>query len=502
MNRYLPLIALLLAGCAVGPDYERPKIETPANITTLPDAPELRGPEVDLDWWRRFDDPLLNELVAAAIRENRDVRAASARIEQARALRAIAAGAGLPNLSGDAGFTRSKQSENAFPIGALGGGQDMGGGGAGGGGQQAQTFGIGEPISIWQLSLGASWEPDLFGRVGRRVEAADARLGVAAEDRNAIWLTVLADTVQNYAELRTAQAQAAVARENIEIAARTRELTELLVEQELAPEFDLVRARADERAARADLQPFEIQIRANNAALAELTAQFPMELFSRVTAEIDTIAFEGGISAGVPSELLRRRPDVRRAERRLAAETADIGAEIADLYPSFSLTGMFGFSAMALDMLFDSGSEQWSIGGALNWPMFSGGRSRSEVDEARAGAEEARALYEGAIYGAFADADRALSNYALSQRQLNDLRGVVADRQRAFDLAELRYRSGLDSLLTLLETQRQLLAARQAFTAAEGRAKVAIVGAYRALGGGWQVTPESDAAVPGSAEPT
>jgi len=482
----LSTAAFVLTGCAVGPDYVRPEQNLPPAITTLPDAAEISQSSPDPDWWRVFGDPVLDQLVNKAMANNADLEAAAARIEQARALRAVAAGGARPNVSANSSVTRSQTSANAIDLSGLGGGAGGGGG--------APIGGIGAPQTIYSVGTSASWELDLFGRIGRRVEAAEARIDIAREDRNGLLLTVIADTVQNYAELRIAQEQADAVEANLATARETVRLIQLRLDKGLASQFDLSRAEGDARIAQAQLSPLQAQIRANNAAIAALTGQFPGQLGDKLIASANISVPRDAFPAGMPSDVLRRRPDIRLAERRLAAETADIGGEIADLYPSFSLSGLLGLSSTALDTLFSEDSENFSVGAALNWPIFSGGRARAEIAEARAGADEARALYRGAILRAFEDADRALTAYAFAQRRLSVLETVLEERERSFGFAKLRLEQGLDSQLTVLDTQRQLLAARSEIARARGDVLAATVGAYRALGGGWEIneTPEPE----------
>lgn len=479
----LGAMAMGMAGCAVGPDYARPEPNVPISVTTLPEAPEISQAAPDARWWRAFGDPVLNQLVGDAVANNPDLEAAAARIEQARALRAVAAGGARPNVSANSSVTRSQTSENAIDLSGLGGG--------GGGGPP--IGGIGAPQTIYSVGTSASWEIDLFGRIGRRVEAAEARIGIAQEDRNALLLTVIADTVQNYAELRIAQEQIDALEANLVTARETVRLTQLRLDKGLASQFDLSRAQADARNAEAQLAPLQAQIRANNAAIAALTGRFPVEFGDSLTAPAEIAIPRDAFPAGMPSDVLRRRPDIRLAERRLAAETADIGGEIADLYPSFSLSGLFGFSSIALDTLFAGGSQNSSIGAALDWPIFSGGRARAEIAEARAGADEARALYRGAVLRAFEDADRALTAYVFAQRRLEVLESVLEERERSYGFAKLRFEQGLDSQLTLLDTQRQLIAVRSEVARGKGDVLAATVGAYRALGGGWELGDEDSA---------
>ena len=481
MTRLLPLLlaGTLTACTTLGPDYERPEAPLPDAVSTLPPAPELGYGPVDPDWWRRFGDPQLDALVGQAARQNFDVAAAYARIAQARALRGVAVAGRLPQVSTSASATREKQSGEVGGIG--------------------QIPGIPLEQSVYRTSIGADWELDLFGRIARRVEAADARIALSQEDRNAVLLTVIADTVQNYTELRAAQAQAAAADENIAAAARTAELTRLLAEQELAAGLDVARAEAALSAARAARQPLNADIRARIAALAALTGTTP-DRVGPVLAPVRPLPpMLDAIPAGLPSDLLRRRPDIRLAERRLAAETADIGAEIADLYPRFSLSGLFGFASSAVENLFASDAETWSVAGALNWPTFAGGRNRAQVDEARAGADEARALYSAAIVNAFRDADTALSAYVAASRRRTELAETLARQSRAYDLGQLRFEQGIDSLLNLLDTQRRLIEARSALAAADRELAVATVDSFRALGGGWEEGVK-DRAEPSQAE--
>ncbi|MGB3723611.1 MAG: efflux transporter outer membrane subunit, partial [Pacificimonas sp.] len=358
--------------------------------------------------------------------------------------------------------------------------------------QSGEVGGIGQipgiPLtqSVYRTGIGADWEIDLFGRIARRIEAADARNALSEEDRNAVLLTAIADTVQNYTELRAAQAQAAAADENIAVAARTADLTRLLADQELASDFDVARSEAALSSARAARRPYFADIRARIAALAALTGTTPERAEPILAAARPLPTMLDAIPAGLPSDLLRRRPDVRLAERRLAAETADIGAEIADLYPRFSLSGMFGFASSAVENLFGGDAETWSVAGALNWPIFAGGRGRAEVDEARAGADEARALYSAAVVNAFRDAETALSAYVSTSRRRTELAETLASQERAYELGQLRFEMGLDSLLDLLDTQRRLIEARSALAAADRDLAVATVTSFRALGGGWE----------------
>ncbi len=460
----------LTAGCTtLGPDYAEPEVPLAGQLSTLSDTSLLAaGMAIDEQWWNGFNDPLLNQLLDDARTRNFTIEAAAARIEEARAFRRLAGAGGMPVVGALARGESQKGSTNT--NGLLG-----------------PPPGAPSQSELFQLGLSASWELDLLGKIARRKEAADARLALAQEDRRGIVMMVLADTASAYVELRSVQRQIAVARTNIDVATKTTELTMLLQGQQLVSEFDLVRVRAEERQSRSALPSLQAAERSQIAALAALTGRTPDALVGTL-GEVVPLAFNDRvIPIGLPSELVRRRPDLRAAERRLAAETADVGAAVAELYPSFSLTGMVGAAATSLGNLFGSGSDMWSFGSEMNWPIFSGGAGRAQVDAEQTGADIARAEYRGAVVAAFADVEQALSSYVYSDRRVATLRETLGDREHAFELAKLRAANGLDSALTLIDTQRALTATRAELAQAEGDRMNAIVGSYRALGGGWNL---------------
>ena len=466
--------AFLLGACAtLGPDYAPPQPATPDALTGLETlAPDLIAADpVEVDWWARFDDPTLDGLIVEAAEKNRDVTVALARLRAAQSLTRATRARGLPRFGLDASAQRLRSSETAEGFGP--------------------PPGVASTQNLFETALSASWEVDLFGRIARRVEAAEARRDAAQDDARGLLLIAQAETAAAYLELRSLQDQWRVARENEALAERTLELTDLLNENELAPEFDLVRARAEVSEAAARQEALIGAQRAVIARLAVLVGRRPDVLMDDLMVPQPHPVRLQSIPVGLPSDLLRRRPDVRAAERRLAAATADIGAEKADLFPSFSLTGGGGFQSADLDALFEDGSELWSLGGFLRWPIFDGGANRAEVAIAEAEAEAALAAYDAAVLTAFSDVEASLSIYVYAVRQLRSLEAARADRLRAYELAELRYRSGLDDLFATLEAQRRLTTLDAELAAARGDVLAATVGAYRALGGGWEeVLPE------------
>lgn len=461
------LLALILAGCAVGPDYEGPEIEfTPEFSPLAAQADVLNdGQDVEGAWWQSFEDPMLTELVDRALARNSDLRAAVARVEQSLAQRRAAAAGLYPQLNLGSSAGRSRQSEvGTLPPGA--------------------------PVehSVYELGGSASWELDLFGRVRRATEAADAQLEAVFEDRRGVLIAVVGEVAASYVELRSIQRQIGIAESNRRTAERTLELTRLLFDQQLAQELDLRRARADVQ----ELQASEDELRGAErqaaARLAFLIGEPAGTSMDALLTPTDHELVVPVIPTGLASELLTRRPDVRAAERRLAAASAKIGVAEAARFPSFSLTGALSTLATSVDGLFSSASEAWSYAGVVNWPLFDGGRMTAEIDAANARYREAAAAYEGTVLRALADAEDAFARYVYAVKQTESLDRALEDRQRSLDLARLRYQAEIDSLFPVLDAQRRLLSLQSRRAAAQRDELIAAVGVFRALGGGWAST--------------
>jgi NodT family efflux transporter outer membrane factor (OMF) lipoprotein len=439
---------------------------TLTTLATIDSEGIAAGEGVDPLWWTGFGDPQLTTLIEQALVSNYDLQAAASRIEEARAFRQTASALGRPQVEADGNGQRIRSSENARGFGP--------------------PPGLPFEQNLYELGVSASWELDLFGRAARRREAADARVEVSVEDRRGLVLLVIAETASAYADMRNMQTRTIILQENEVAARRTLDATVLLTDRGLGSELDVVRARAELDDVRATIPPLLARERAAIASLAALTGRLPGELSGSLEPLGAAKLRERNIPIGLPSTLLRRRPDVRLAERRLAAETADIGAEIADLYPRFSLTGMIGLTSAIIGNLLNSGSDTFAFGGVMNWPLFSGGRERAEVDAARSGADVARAQYQAAVIEAFSDVEKALTTYVFARERRRRLVDTQANRSRTFELAELRYSAGLDDVFAVLETQRRLLGARDALAEADGEVLRSTVDLYRALGGGWE----------------
>jgi NodT family efflux transporter outer membrane factor (OMF) lipoprotein len=465
----LPATLALLSGCVtLGPDYTAPTPTDP-RLTSIVDAPEyesVAGTLLEARWWDRFNDPRLTALIETAAAANTDVRLAVFRIEEARAGREIVRSRRGPSVGGSSSALRSQASETSGGLGPPPGAPSL--------------------QNLFDLSLNLNWEADLFGRLGRLETASDALIEASEEDRRAILVAVFAEVGVAYAELRGLQVQETIARENITIAARTVELTSLLVEQDLAPEFDLVRARAELTELSARINPLLAGQHAAMARIAFLTGQEPAAVSAALLSEGPQLIPSARIPVGLPSDILRRRPDIRAAERRLAAASEQIGIEMADLLPSFGLTGTAGLASANVEDLFETSSQLWSVGGLIRWPIFDGGAERGEIDIARSRFGAAGAQYDAAILQALSELETALAAYVYAARELDELRAARTDRQRAYDLAILRYQTNADSLFPALDASRRLTALNADIAAREQDLLIAEINVYRALGGGWE----------------
>ena len=470
MKRTL-LLALLLAGCAtVGPDYAEPSVTIPSSYA----EPAVTG-DVALDrWWARFGDDQLSRLVDIALRQNLDIELAAARVREARALERSAGAIGSPQVGAEASVTRQRISENSIPS-------PPGSGGGGGAG-----FGLpGQEFTTFRAGFDASWEIDLFGRNRREREAATARTGAAVWNRRDVEVVIAAEVASAYLRLRSLQARMANAEAELERQQRFEQLIAARVRGGLVTGQDLEQQRSDRAAAAAAVPALESQTRVEMHALGVLTGQAPGVLVDQLKAAT-ALPPVPAIPAGLPSDLLRRRPDIRAAERELAAATADIGVAVADLYPRISLTAAPALVSTALGSLLDWGSRSFSAGAALDWPLFDGGRRRANVEVRNARQGQASIAYRKAVLTALQDVEDSLSRIEGDRRTHSALAQAHTNAARAEDIARTRYRGGLVTFSDVLVAQQRRLSLENEIIEtnyAIARDTVALV---KALGGGWQ----------------
>jgi len=469
----LTLLLALPAGCAVGPKFRPPEAETPliwdGQYTVSPVLPSKTtiDPVTLVAWWRSFNDPVLSALVEQAIRANLDVRQAEARVRQARAARGVAGAPLWPQVDSLVLYEKSRGSSEA------------------GGGEGIAT--IGRARELFQVGLDASWELDIFGGTRRSIEAATADLQAAVEDRRDILVTLAGEVGTNYLNLRGFQQQIAIAQKNLAAQKKTADITHRRFEAGFVGRLDVANADAQVATTEAQIPILEASARAAIYSLGVLLGREPAALAEELSKEAPIPPVPPEVPVGLPSELVRRRPDIRRAEAQVHAATARIGVATADLFPRFFLTGSFGFSSSELSRLGNlNTSKFWSFGPSVTWPVFAGGRIRANIKLQDALQEEALLAYQKTVLTALQDVETALVSYAKEQEHQKSLAAAVASNRQAVDLAMQLYVAGRTDFLNVLNAQRSLFATEEALTQSTRDLGTNLIGLYKALGGGWE----------------
>jgi len=465
----LPLLLFMpLGACTVGPGHERPIVAGATGTwTAQPDAAAQQQDGVlDMEPWRAMGDPLLTQLIERAATANLDLVQAEARLREARAMRDAVAGRHLPEIGAKASTMRQRLSKNGqTPI--------------------ANIPGFDREFSLFDAGFDASWEIDLWGGTRRAVEAAGRRVELAEAGRREMQLRVVAEVVRSYAELRGAQAREATLRTEAKAQSTIAALVRKRYEAGEVARFDDARAEAQARAAQAALPAAQARIRTAANGLALLTAQPPEALRDRLLTPAPLPRPPALIITGLRSDILQRRPDIAMAEAQLAAATADVGVQTANLFPRLSLVGSFGQQSRTTETLFSSGSTGFGIGPALHWPLFSGGRIRAQIRAAGARKDGAAAAYEQAVLGALADSETALNRYAAALAAARDLSIARERSATALSLAEQRYKAGEDDLIIFMDATSRANSIARAADDADITALQAHAALVKALGGGW-----------------
>jgi NodT family efflux transporter outer membrane factor (OMF) lipoprotein len=472
MKRTILGVTLLASACTVGPNYSRPAVATPTQYARTNGTADL-GDAALAGWWNAFGDPRLTALVNRALAQNLDVEMAAARIREARARQGVAGAAALPQVDTQGSVTRQRISENAIPTPP----------GSGGGGT---SFGLpGQEFTTWRAGFDASWELDLFGRNRRSIEAAHARTGAAVWNRRDIQVSVAAEVADAYLTLRTLQQRIATANQEVGRQQRALELVDARVRGGLVTGQDLAQQNSELATAKAAVPPLQAQAEAQIHKLGVLTGDSPESLIADLSPAGALPPAPPQVPAGLPSDLLRRRPDIRAAERELAASNADIGVAVADLYPRISLTAAPALVSTALASLLEWGSRSFSIGAAVDWPIFNGGRTRANIAVANARQEQALIAYRKTVLTALRDVEDALSRTQGDRDQLAKLEDALRSAQRAEDLARTRYKGGLVTLSEVLVAQGRRLSLENQVIETKGALARDTAGLFKALGGGW-----------------
>ena len=465
--------SLLMFGCSVGPNYQKPDLGAPTNWLEGQQTGIKSEPAELARWWTAFNDPLLNSLVERAVQSNLDLRIAEGRIREARAVRASTAAGEWPTVDISGSYMRNRLSKNALSLPFSGGGGISG------------FPGIDLDQNLYKSGFDASWEIDVFGGTRRSIEAADANIEASMESRRDTLVTLLGDVAKNYIDLRGLQRRLAVAQANLNAQLETLDLTKIRFQAGLASDLDIAQAEAQVNSIAAQIPALESLLKQAAYRLDLLLGSRPGSLWEELSNEKAIPVPPPEVLVGLPSELLRRRPDIRRAERQLAAATAEIGAATADLFPKFSLTGTVGLQSLSASDWFTGRSRFWSIGPTISWPIFDAGKIRANIEVRNAQQEQALSLYEKTVLNAFQEVESSLLNYAKEQLRYRSLVDAVAANRRAVELANELYFSGLNDFLNVLDAQRSLYASESDLAQSEATIASNLVALYKALGGGW-----------------
>lgn len=460
------LMFFALGGCTVGPDYKKPAEKMPPKWSEA--RPGENAPvSADIStWWSVFKDSELDSLIERAVRQNQDLKIAEARIREARAQRVVVAADAYPSVNVQAAYSRSRGSENLSPPSSI-------------------------PLKgtdLYQVGFDSSWEIDLFGKVRRSVEAAVDDIQSFEENRRDILVSLLAEVAVNYLQVRGSQLRLSIARDNIKGQEQTVQLTQDRFAAGLSSELNVAQAKAQLASTEAQIPTLETTERQAIHQLGLLLALDPGALLEDLTKEAPLPSAPPEVPAGIPSDLLRRRPDVRRAERQLAAATARIGVATADLFPQFSLTSTLGQQSVNIKDIATIGSTFWSIGPSVTWPVFDAGRIRANIRVQDARQEQALVTYEKTVLSSLKDVEDALVAYSKEQMGRKSLAEAVDANQRAFDIANELYSKGLVDFLNVLDAQRSLYLSQDLLAQSDQRITTDLVALYKALGGGWELS--------------
>lgn len=460
------IVLLMIAGCTVGPDFKRPATTMPAGWVGPTTAPTTRQSSVveapaDLEkWWSVFNDPALDSLIDRAVASNLDLRQAELRVRQARASRQVVAASWYPFADASGSYRRSGTSDTS--------------------------------VSLYQMGLDASWEIDVFGGTRRSVEAAEADVRFNVEDQRDVLVTLISEVALAYFDLRGFQREIEIAKENLAAQRRSSEITRRLNAVGLVGGLDIANADAAVATTESAIPSLEQSSRQTMYTLAVLLGQHPAALVNELSLIREIPKGPNRVPIGLPSELLRRRPDIRRAEADLHAATARVGVAVSDLFPRFSITGSIGTASSKFGGLFNSNNGIWSIGPSLSWPIYQGGRIRANIDVQKLGADQSLVNWERTILFALLDVENALIAYEKEQTRREFLALAVDANRRAVQYATTLYSNGETDFIDVLNAQRSLLATEDALVRSDRNIAANLVAVYKALGGGWDV-PDDEA---------
>ncbi|MBA3018393.1 MAG: efflux transporter outer membrane subunit [Proteobacteria bacterium] len=456
------LMMSVLAGCVtVGPDYAPPDVSLPSAWSAeMKDGliVEDLDKQAPADWWLILDDPVLTSLIGQAVASNLDLKEARARVREARALRGISEADRFPTIDASGTARLSRSSGNT---------------------------GSGIERKLYVAGFDATWELDLFGGKQRAIEAAEAELQLSEEDLRDVLVSLLAEVALNYVEVRSFQTRLSVANANLDAQKETYNIAQWRFQAGLSTRLDVEQAKYNLEQTRSQIPGLHTGLVQARNRLSVLLGQYPGSLKIALAEHKAIPVTPLEVAVGVPADALRHRPDVRRAERQLAAQTAQVGVATADLYPRFSLLGSIGLEALSLDNLFLIGSRTHSIGPSITWPVFDAGTIRKNIEVQSAQQEQALIQYEAAILKALEEVENALVAYTEEQSRRQSLSDATEAAQQAVNLAQSLYLSGLIDFTDVLDAQRSLLSFQDQLSVSESEVTSNLITLYKALGGGW-----------------
>jgi NodT family efflux transporter outer membrane factor (OMF) lipoprotein len=467
----LSLCTSILTGCMVGPNYHQPKAPVPETWLDMK-APAKAQTDENLKWWTTFNDPALNSLVDRAFAQNLTLREAGLRVIQARALRGIAVGDFFPQDQAATGSVSNTHTSRNAPLGR--------------GGRSFNEYSVG---------LEAAWELDFWGRFRRGIESADASLDASVADYDSFLILLASDVSTEYVLIRSLQEQLAFTRINVKSQQDTLELTKIRNRVGAVSELDVTTAQATLSNTQAFIPALEDELRQNTMALCVLLGHTPSNLEAELGGPGTVPAAPAEIALGIPADLLRRRPDVRRAERNAAALSAQIGVATADLFPAVSIKGMTGFHTSNLKTpgfhpsaanLLDADSFEGFVGLDVNWPILNYGRIENNIRVADARFQEAATVYQNTVLQAATDVETGLSSFLRNRERAAFLSESVIAAQRTLDLALIQYRQGAVDFLRVNQAQVDLVDRQNSLVIARANVAQGAIATYRALGGGWE----------------
>jgi NodT family efflux transporter outer membrane factor (OMF) lipoprotein len=470
-------IALVTSGCMVGPDYHAPHPDAPAGWAGVTEAPAPQQPSAATaqpaelaQWWKRFDDPVLTQLVEDALKTNLTLQLAVACLRQARAQRGIAVAGLLPALGGSAEYQR-----------------------------EIVPFSTGPAKNLFQAGFDAAWEVDFFGGQRRNVESANASVQASVEGISDAQVTIAAEVALNYVQLRGYQQQIVIAQKNLKSMRDTARITRQKTNAGFECELDIANADANVATTEAQIPVFETEARQSIYALSVLLARPPADLLEQLTPTGNIPGVPAQIPAGLPSDLLRRRPDIRRAEAQLHSATAQIGVATADLFPKVCLTGTVSWQSNLASTWWGVGNQAYSLGPSVTVPLFQGGAIVSNIRVQEALRDQAFITYRQTVLSAFQDVENALIAFSKEQEHYKSLKDSVAANSKAADLSLKLYSEGLLDFLNVLVAQRSLFVAEDALVQSNSSISTDLIALYKALGGGWKTLSAEELTSAGAA---